>query len=191
MILRFAVFKLVKSSSLMGDFYLAFPYDTAGNQEIFMNLDPGNASFINFSSSGTNNKNPRSFYGEPAGYSCFYAYMIWESYQNEHWQLYNSKNMMCVGGIEENESKESFIQVSPNPFSEKLNIDYVLDDRSKVKIEIVDMYGKVISTLIDEIQYKGEQSVKWSVPGGAESGMYFILLRKDNELYAQKIIKSD
>ncbi len=180
-----------KSSSLMDDIYLAFPYDTAGNQEIFMNLEPGNPNFINFSSSETMNRNPRSFYGEPYGYACFYGYMIWESLQDDRWQFYYSKILMCVGGVEENESDESFIQVSPNPFSRELNISYVLDNRSKVKIEIADMYGKVISTLIDEPQNKGKQSIYWSPSQEIANGVYFIILRKDNEIFSQKIIKSD
>jgi len=181
----------VKSSNLMGEYYLAFPWDTAGNQEIFMNLEPGNPDFINLSASGTMNRNPKSFFGEPFGYACFYGYMIWESLQNDYWQFYYSKILMCVGGVEENEFVQNFIKVHPNPVSDNLNISYFLDDRSNVKIEIFDLYGNMISTVIDEMQIKGEHSLTWSPSYEMTDGIYFILLKKENEIFSQKIIKTN
>ena len=183
----------LKSGQDLLPYFITFPYEDNDHDEIFINQDPWTPNFVNLSNSGTENQRPNIFLGESASgyYNCWYMYNVWESFQNEHWQLYYSKTIMCCDGVEELILQRHFIKVSPNPFSEKLNISYVLDNRCKVKIEIVNMYGKVISTLIDELQNKGEQSVTWSPSKEIANGVYFILLQKDNELYAQKIINSD
>ncbi len=168
---------------------ISFPYEESGYKEIYLNPDP-EVSFINLSNSGTDNRNPNMFLGETDKMSCFYVYDVWESFQNEQWQIYYSKIEMCLSGIEENESEVNFINVSPNPVSDKLNISYVLENRSYVKIDIADIYGKVIASIVSEQQNKGEQTILWTLPEIA-NGIYFILLRKDNEMFTQKIIKKN
>jgi len=180
----------VKSSSLMGEFYLAFPWDIEGNQEILMNLEVGSDDFVNISSSETINQNPRSFYGEQNGFDCFYGYMTWESLQNGRWQLYHSKILQCIGAVDENESDNTFMKISPNPVSGNLTIAYFLENRSKVRIDILDIYGKIVSTVTNNFQNAGEQSINWKIEQSLNPAVYVVLLRRDNEIYSQKIIKS-
>ena len=85
----------VKSTQDYCDCYLSFPYFENGNKEIFLNPDLG-ADFINFSNSGTDNRNPNMFLGESDNMYCFWVYDVWESWQNGHWQLYYSQIMMCI-----------------------------------------------------------------------------------------------
>lgn len=180
----------VKTNDDYWECYVTFPNEDNGYNEIFVNPDPG-SNFVNISNSETNNQNPNTFLGEDSTFDCFYVYDVWESWQNDHWQLVHSKIMMCIGGIEENELNNNFIQVSPNPYSDELKISYNLKNRSSVKIEILDLNGKLISTLTDESQNEGEHSIDWKSNQGSKPGIYFIRLQNDNQFYSRKIIKID
>lgn len=171
-------------------YYLAFPYDSLGFEEIFMNPNMAD-NFINFSNSETINRNPNSFFGENTGFSCFYAYMIWETLVNDKWQLYYSKSLMCVGGVDENESEDSFIKTFPNPFSKMINISYTMEEYSEVQIDILDILGQPVSTIFDEYQSEGHHEIKWNVPNDLQSGVYFIQLKDGEKTYFRKIVKAN
>jgi hypothetical protein len=171
-------------------YYLSFPYDSLGFEEILMNPDMS-SNFINFSNSETINRNPNSFFGENAGYSCFFAYMIWETLVNDKWQLYYSKSLMCVGGVDENDAGQSFIGINPNPFTEKININYSLDQGANVRIDILDVVGKPVFNLLDEFQAQGLHKLNWTTGNNLKKGAYFIRLQNGQRTYVQKIIKAD
>lgn len=130
------------------------------------------------------------FLGETDNMTCFWIYDVWESFRNEHWQLYFSKIMMCISEVEEIESKKNFINVSPNPFLDEVIVTYNLNEQCNVKIEIADLYGKRIMKIFDGNQNRGKQTIKWTTSKTIPSGIYFIILSKENERYSQKIIKS-
>ncbi len=181
----------VKSTNDYLDYYITFPMEDNGHDEIYINQDPWDDLFTNLSNSGTVNRNPNIFYGESVNFACWHMYNIWETNYNNNWQLFSSRTIMCAGGEEEISEKKQFIKVKPNPFSEEVNLNYTLDDKTRVKIEICDMFGRTVSVPFDGYQFKGEQIVKWSITNNIDPGIYFIKLRKDNELYSQKIIKTD
>lgn len=180
----------VKSTGDYWECYVTFPHEENGFDEIYVNPDPG-ANFINLSNSGTQNRNPNTFYGEDATYDCFYVYDVWESWQNDHWQLFHSKIMMCIGGVGEHELNNHYIQVSPNPFSDELKISYKLKHKSNVRVDILDLNGKLISSLIDENQNKGEHSIAWKSNQNISPGIYIIRLQNNDQIYNRKIIKSN
>ncbi len=62
-------------------------------------------------------------------------------------------------------------QNAPNPFSVSTTIPFVLPYESKVKLEILDVYGKVVRTLVDEVLPGGEyNSFVWD--GTDNNGMF-------------------
>jgi len=64
--------------------------------------------------------------------------------------------------------------VFPNPFNSIINIEYELINSEKVNINIYDINGKLVTTLLDEQQDSGWHNVRWNgldkygneVPGG-------------------------
>ena len=79
----------------------------------------------------------------------------------------------------------------PNPFNSATVIKYHLPDQGKVAIELFNILGRKISTLINEEQMKGEKTITWD--GRDEqgqnvgNGIYFCQIRFDvgDEIFRQ------
>jgi flagellar hook assembly protein FlgD len=59
----------------------------------------------------------------------------------------------------------------PNPFNPLTRITYGLPERSTVKLEIFNMLGQNVATLVNGDKEAGYHSVEWNAPIG--SGLYF------------------
>jgi hypothetical protein len=181
----------------IGELYLASPYPETNNYEIFMNDYPYNFGFWNFTNSYTDNRNPDFFLGEdiPWAPGCFYVYLIWESMRNSHWQLFDSKVIMCIGGIDEQAEDQEFIKTYPNPFTENLNISYKLPKAVNVNVKINDLFGRTISELFTGKQLAGDQLIKWDGCDHAGNevppGFYIVQLNVENGYYVASVLKSD
>lgn len=71
------------------------------------------------------------------------------------------------------------IQNYPNPFNPSTSITYELPLESKVTVTVIDMQGKIVATLVDQVQAAGYQSINWTAAGFA-SGIYFYRLEATN-----------
>lgn len=73
------------------------------------------------------------------------------------------------------------LQNYPNPFNPVTTIEYSLPKRSKVTLEIYNLLGQRVRTLIDESKPAGSRSVQWDGRNdegiSMSSGMYFYKLR--------------
>jgi hypothetical protein len=67
----------------------------------------------------------------------------------------------------------------PNPFNARVTIKYALPRASLVTLEIFDLLGRKIETLIDERQSAGYKSVIWNASNHS-TGMYFYRIRMDD-----------
>jgi len=71
-------------------------------------------------------------------------------------------------------------QNRPNPFNPTTVIEYVLPESAPVKLEVYNLLGQVVRTLVDEEQMAGRYSVVWDGRDdlGRElaSGIYFYRL---------------
>lgn len=177
------------------DLYLSFPFQENGNDEIFMNEDPYNWDpiYSNFSRSGTENRNPDFYLGESGGPNCFYVYLIWEEYRNDHWQIFHSKTEMCMGGIDENTEKENFIMTYPNPFIDKVNITYTISAGDYIQINVNDIYGRNIRNLFNGKQCSGQQLINWDGRDNSGNrlppGLYLISLTTGTQKYSTRILR--
>ncbi|OGC93717.1 MAG: hypothetical protein A2W25_06375 [candidate division Zixibacteria bacterium RBG_16_53_22] len=81
----------------------------------------------------------------------------------------------------------SLAQNYPNPFNASTIIRYVLPAAADVVIEIYDIMGRRVETLVDAIQEAGAHSVVWS-PGNSSSGVYFYRLIYDGESRSMPMI---
>ncbi|MBD3257524.1 T9SS type A sorting domain-containing protein [candidate division GN15 bacterium] len=80
----------------------------------------------------------------------------------------------------------------PNPFNPTTTIDYSLPQRSEVRIEIINILGRRVKTLVNEEQAAGEYTVTWDgrdESGGAvATGVYFYRLVADDHVATKKML---
>jgi hypothetical protein len=85
--------------------------------------------------------------------------------------------------VEENWEKEeiSSLQYSPNPFNSTLSITYSIQKENTINIEIYDVLGRKVKTLIKKHQMPGKYTLHWKgddcLGGAVSSGLYFCIVR--------------
>ncbi len=108
------------------------------------------------------------------------------------------------GGIEEARSRKPEarygLQVSPNPFKDKLNIRYQIPkgvnsrQKSVVSMNIYDVTGRLVKTLVNEPQEPGYYKVLWdgkdNLDNAVPSGIYFYRIEAGNFTAMKKIVKT-
>ncbi|MEM8486488.1 MAG: T9SS type A sorting domain-containing protein, partial [Bacteroidota bacterium] len=75
----------------------------------------------------------------------------------------------------------------PNPFNPVTTINYTLSQASQVEVEVYDLTGKRIKTLVDSFQDAGRQQVTFDGTGLA-SGVYMTVLRTAKGVDMRKIV---
>lgn len=69
----------------------------------------------------------------------------------------------------------------PNPFNAQTTIPYALSEQTQVRLEIFNMMGQRVRTLVDEEQQPGSYLALWGgedeTDGELASGVYFYRLR--------------
>jgi photosystem II stability/assembly factor-like uncharacterized protein len=63
----------------------------------------------------------------------------------------------------------------PNPFNSSTRITYLIPEKTPVKIQIIDIQGRIIKTLVNRVQEMGLHQVNWYA-GEEPSGVYFYRL---------------
>ena len=74
----------------------------------------------------------------------------------------------------------------PNPFNAATTIMYNLPDDGDVKLEVYNILGQKIGTLVDGYQSAGHQSVAWDA-NDYSSGIYFYKLTAGDEIIAKRM----
>lgn len=170
------------------DVWVAVAYPENNVDEIFMTEWAGSNDFINFSNSGTMNRNPKFFSGESYSYSCWFDYIVWESYRNGHWQIWASKMIQCAGDIKEESNSDAFISAYPNPFSQETIIRFSLSTRSDVSLDIYSNQGKFISRIANQSFDQGDHQLRWNA-NDLPAGMYIIKMMVGGKMYSSKVVK--
>jgi hypothetical protein len=80
------------------------------------------------------------------------------------------------------------LSIFPNPFLTSARLEYSLSQNSDVTIEIHDMSGKIISTLLKTKQPAGKYIIDFD---GSEfpTGVFYCKLKTGNHVITKKIIK--
>lgn len=80
--------------------------------------------------------------------------------------------------------------VYPNPFTDNLNIVYTLNYPEQVKIEIMDISGRTVTTLINRYLDPGNYSM--DIDGNAfGNGVYYLSIHVGNKLYDYTLIMKE
>jgi arabinogalactan endo-1,4-beta-galactosidase len=84
------------------------------------------------------------------------------------------------------------LQNYPNPFNNQTRIQYIVDKMSMVTARIVDIQGRWITTLVEQLQPAGSHSILWNgcdeTGAALASGVYFIRLNKNDGFQMRKIL---
>ncbi|MDD2891229.1 MAG: T9SS type A sorting domain-containing protein [bacterium] len=97
-------------------------------------------------------------------------------------------------GVEETSSNPilSLNQNYPNPVIKNTNISYTLPSETKVKLEIYNATGRVVKTLVNEVQSSGNKIMEWNKRNTSgevvSSGIYFYRLTTGNKTITKTMI---
>jgi len=81
----------------------------------------------------------------------------------------------------------SLSQNFPNPFNPTTEIRYALPRDARVRLEIYNLLGRKVATLVNEYQRAGYRSVRWNAKGLA-SGVYLYRLKAGNFRAVKKLV---
>jgi len=89
-------------------------------------------------------------------------------------------------------SRFQLLQNHPNPFNPITTIGYTLPRRSTVKIDVYNLLGQRVKTLVDQEKPPGSYSVTWNGTDAAgeavSTGVYFYLLRAGDYVETKKMV---
>ncbi len=86
-------------------------------------------------------------------------------------------------------SMKSFVlhQNYPNPFNSQTTLRFYLSSPSHVCLQIFNVKGELLDTLVDKVEMAGEHAVTWKAKGCA-AGVYFASLRADGFSQSKKLL---
>jgi len=81
------------------------------------------------------------------------------------------------------------LSIYPNPFNPEVQIKLILSKTGLVKIDLIDIRGRIVSTILHEKSVSvGEHTFSFS-GAGLSSGVYFVRTELDGVAETQKILK--
>lgn len=105
--------------------------------------------------------------------------------QSKYWLWNPVTNVETIGSIAES---YSLSQNFPNPFNPETKIKFTVpDNNANIKLNVYDISGKVIATLVDGYYNKGEYSVNFNAMN-LSAGTYFYKLTSENFSEIKKMV---
>ena len=83
--------------------------------------------------------------------------------------------------------KYMITQNYPNPFNPTTQIKFGLPEAKQVKLQIFDILGNLVTTLVDGPMEAGYHNVNWNASGYA-SGVYFYRISSGNFIKTMKLM---
>ncbi|MCP4583470.1 MAG: T9SS type A sorting domain-containing protein, partial [candidate division Zixibacteria bacterium] len=97
---------------------------------------------------------------------------------------------LLLTSVEEDNSIPANFELSqnyPNPFNSSTTFSYSLSSSSDVKLEIYNLLGENVTTLINSVQETGEHSITWDA-SEYSSGIYFYRLTTGDKSYTKRMV---
>jgi len=118
------------------------------------------------------------------------AHLAWANTFNGEQDVYYSNIIPQITGIQDKSEDKNIISLTsyPNPFRDQSTIKYQISNNSYIKMVICNVYGEVISTLVDKNQTAGTYSVKLS-NGLFPAGFYLCRLSAGENTKTIRLIK--
>jgi len=130
------------------------------------------------------------------GSSCQFAGFVDEGGNKKDGVMAEILSFFDVGytwtGVREQKEQTSDVTAYPNPFSHNITIDFNLNSTSDVTLDIYDLTGRKISTLIKGNLNAGRHQFVWNAQNRngqrVPTGVYFFNLHNGNIITTRKII---
>lgn len=104
---------------------------------------------------------------------------------------FNSLTINAIASTTEStdkmESENVGLTLYPNPFGDQLSVFYSAGTSSKIKLELLDMTGRIVSLLESRDVTTGTYNYLWNAEG-ISAGTYFIRLTTDEEIVIKRAI---
>ncbi|MGQ9664096.1 MAG: FlgD immunoglobulin-like domain containing protein [bacterium] len=130
------------------------------------------------------------------------SYWYWTEASNPGWHAWYPYDFMMrvyteqIQGTEENHinpaGKFVLYQPGPNPFTEIIHIRFNIPELQTLKLNIYDVTGRMVKSLINGKIAKGEHNIFWNGRDennrALSSGIYFLKVDYKDEVFTRKII---
>jgi len=155
-----AIWEVLIPVKIIQNLHAAFVSDSLGNPEIIASGDilasfPENLE--NVSDYPGIDQHPGTFFTMRGLY--LRTYLIWESFRDGHWTLFNTYTEMLWGGIEESQAANTVV-ISPNPFNDQVSLR-IKSMATQDDIRILNMQGLCINTLKALPGAEGWSTANW------------------------------
>ncbi|MBI4722366.1 MAG: T9SS type A sorting domain-containing protein, partial [Candidatus Stahlbacteria bacterium] len=163
-----------------------------GNWEIYYKHSVDNGSLW-YSDERLTNAAGDCYYSSVACWDCSYnadVHVAWTDERDGNQEIYYKRHLCdTTSGIEESkkfrvESRE--LRVSSNPFITTTVISYQVPVKGRVSLNVYDLCGRVVRTLVNEEQFGGYYSVDFPA-NDLGSGIYFVTLATDGYKETKKL----
>jgi hypothetical protein len=95
---------------------------------------------------------------------------------------------IAKGGLKlEAPFEQSVFDVYPNPFTSSATISFSLQQSSRVQIELYDVAGRKLQTVLDENVAEGNHEVNLNREQ-LSTGIYFLQLKMNDEVVMKKVV---
>jgi Secretion system C-terminal sorting domain len=108
----------------------------------------------------------------------------WEPYGKEIWTY---DGAVAVKDIEQLPTEFALEQNYPNPFNPTTKISYNINETSNIELNVYDLLGNHITTLVYGVQGQGAYSVKFDASNLA-SGTYIYSLKNESQIITRKCL---
>jgi len=79
----------------------------------------------------------------------------------------------------------------PNPFNPNINIQFSIPEITNVKLDIYDIQGRIVKSLLNENMDPGIADISWNGVNDEgvllSSGIYFVVLNMNNSTFVEKV----
>ena len=122
-----------------------------------------------------------------------FAHLAWANTINGGQDVYYSRiSPYGILGVAEVKARDTFqFKVSPNPVVDKTTLEFNMASEGKVTIDVYDIQGRKLSTLLDE-EVMGKQRLVWDrtnhVGVKLSAGLYFIVLKTKSKQLIVKVL---
>jgi hypothetical protein len=111
-----------------------------------------------------------------------------EGANTENPMLYLRVPVSSIDDQPQNPANFSLAQNYPNPFNAKTIISYELKESSPVKVEVFDITGAKVATLVNQTLSAGHHQVSWDATNYASGVYYYKLTTKESSQAKQMVL---
>ncbi len=156
----------------------------------------GGETFQNFKVSQSSfSPQAGTFFGDYTGIAAFNKkiYPIWTRLDGSSLSVWtalvtDTTSTLAVTEIPNQFSDYQLLQNYPNPFNPTTNIDFYVGREGMVRVEVFDITGRKVTTLVNEYQSKGWHSAHWNVEDSQATGVFICQLEAGGFIGRRKLM---